>query len=179
MFPSQLKIAVKISIVMLLSSFLGGKDLSSTKLHLDLVYTICAFIVADFAGKKFAKQINQLDEKIGKKVTGDIIGPTIMFLSKALFSRTPINMKYMLNILFVVIGFGSYNILVAEKLNALKIDQDIKDIIGDIAKPFLMLMVSGYLKSGENPLNANSIRNALFTANGFVANQIVVKATGI
>ena len=179
MFPSQLKIAVKISIVMLLSSFLGGKDISDTKLHLDLVYTICAFIVSDFATKKFAKQINQLDEKIGKKVTGDIVGPTIMFLSKALFSRTPINMKYMLNILFVVIGFGSYNVLVADKLNSMKIDQDVKDIISDVAKPFLMLMVSGYLKSGENPLNANSIRNALFTANGFVANQILVKTTGI
>ena len=42
-----------------------------------------------------------------------------------------------------------------------------------------MLMVSGYLESGKNPLNAQVIRNALFTANGFVANRLVVKATGI
>jgi hypothetical protein len=179
MFPNQLKIALKISIVVLLSSFLGGKNINDTKLQLDLIYTICAFIIADFATKKLQKQINQIDAKIGKKIAGDIVGPAVMFLSKALLSRAPINQKYLLKILFVIIGFACYNIFVSEKLNNAKIDQDIKDIIADIAKPFIMLMVSGYLQSGENPLNAQAIRNALFTANGFVANTIVVKAAGI
>jgi hypothetical protein len=179
MFPNQLKIALKISIVVLLSSFLGGKNINDTKLQLDLIYTICGFITADFAVQKLQKQINQIDEKIGKKVAGDIVGPAVMFLTKAILARKPINKAYMFQILFVIIGFGCYNVFAAEKLNKAKIDQDIKDIIADIAKPFIMLMVSGYLQSGENPLNAQAIRNALFTANGFVANTIIVKATGI
>ena len=179
MFPNQLKIALKFSIVILLSSFLAGKNINDTKLQVDLIYTICAFIIADFATQKLQKQINQIDEKIGKKVAGDIIGPTIMFLSKAILSRKPINKKYFLQILFVIIGFGCYNVFVAEKLQKAKIDQDIKDIISSVAKPFIMLMVSGYLQSGKNPLNAEAIRNALFTANGFVANTILVKASGI
>jgi len=179
MFPNQLKIALKISIVILLSSFLSGKNINDTKLQVDLIYTICGFIVADFATQKLQKQINQIDEKIGKKVAGDIIGPCAMFLTKALLARKPINKKYMLQIAFVITGFACYNVFVAEKLNKAKIDPEIKEIIADIAKPFIMLMVSGYLQSGKNPLNADAIRNALFTANGFVANTIVVKATGI
>jgi len=179
MFPNQLKIALKFSIVVLLSSFLAGKNINDTKLQVDLIYTICAFIISDYATQKLQKEINKIDEKIGKKVAGDIVGPTIMFLSKALLSRSKIDQQYMLKILFVVIGFGCYNVFVAEKLNKVKMDQDVKDVIVDVVKPFIMLMVSGYLQSGKNPLNADTIRNALFTANGFVANTIVVKATGI
>jgi len=179
MFLTQFKIVIKITIVTFLSSFLAGKNLNDKKLHLDIIYTIAAFIVADLITTKYEKQINKLDQKIGKKIIKGVIGPIVMLLSKALFSQTSIDRKYLLNILYVVIGIGSYNIFINENLNTIDIDQDIKDILGNITRPFIMIMVSSYLKSGVNPFNSNTIRNALFTANGFVANQILVKVTGI
>lgn len=179
MVQTQLKISLKISIVILLSSFLAGKNINDTNLQIDLIYTICSFIVADLVSQRLQKQINQIDQKVGKKVAGDIIGPCTMFLTKAVLSGKQINKKYIVKILCVVIGFTCYNVFLADKLNNTKIDSDIKEILSDIIKPSVMLMVSGYLESGKNPLNAQVIRNALFTANGFVANRLVVKATGI
>ena len=52
-------------------------------------------------------------------------------------------------------------------------------MIGNVFKPSVMLMISGYLENGKNPFKSQVIRNALFTANGFMANTLVVKATGI
>ena len=179
MFPTQLKISLKISIVVLLSSFLAGKNINDTKLQVDLIYTICGFIAADLVSQKLQKQINQIDQKVGKKIAGDIVGPSVMLLTKALLARDPINKKYLFKILCVVIGFTCYNVFIADKLNNSKIDDDIKEMISNVFKPSVMLMVSGYLENGENPFKSQVIRNALFTANGFMANTLVVKATGI
>ena len=148
----QLKTGMKLTIVTYLSSFLANKSVDTT----DLVYTIIAFLVADFVTKQMKTQINQIDRQFGQTIGADIVGPITMFMTKALLSGQTISQRYIMNTMFVVLGFTVYNIFIKTRLDKSFLHTDLKDILDSIMKPFVMLMVSGGLKTGSNPLTPSS-----------------------
>jgi hypothetical protein len=180
----QINVAIQMIIVTFVKRLLSYNhfDLSFFK---DVLFTVLAFMVSSLVSYRLKNVNEKIDSTVGKKVSGDIIGPIVMFLSKAFFINTlsadtqQIDVKFLINMFSVVAGFACYNIFFNDAVDALDIDGEVIDIIRAIFKPFTMLMFSNFVK---DPVDAftydnmrNSIRQALFAINGFVTFHIVEK----
>jgi hypothetical protein len=166
-----LKVALNVSIIIFVSGILGNKNINSSKFLNDYFITVSGFVAATFVSKVFADYIKKVDEKIGYKITGDIVGPIVIFGVKALFQPNSVNNKFYESLLLTIAGFTIFNIFIKEKIKSLKLDENVKNVLSTIAKPFLKAGVADIYK-GENMFDLSNLKNNLYTVFGFLSAHI-------
>lgn len=174
MNSAQRTIVIQMTVVVLLSELFKGTNATVDVLY-EWLYTVIAFLIAYSVKKALNSQIVDVDHKLGKPMFADVVGPTAMFLSKALLSRTSIDRVYLLKILYTVVGYACYNFLLHEKLESANTEENTKNIVASAIKALVMLLVRGYLTS---PTYRPS-RTDFYIANAFAMGTLVVQAFNI
>lgn len=166
-FTEVLKTLTKVGTMLTVSRFLNGEAFDKEWMNSTL-FTLVGFVVSGIIVQLLDTQIKQYDNYIGSSVIGDIVGVPITLMIARLLSGKPIDITFIMSVIFTVIGFSVYNLVINNSIKSIKIGQEtVTGLLSDVFKPATMLVISQVLSGGT--INSKLVRNIIFTVTGFMA----------
>ena len=166
---------VKVSTMLIVSRLLIGGDLSNETWITGSVYTLIGFASYHVLTKKVVK--NTMEDPVKKRVLNTWLKVGTMLTVSRLLSGQELNEKWMMESLYTILGFNTFDAIVLDLLPLDGIENDtVKSIVIDTVNVVTMSTVSALLagKKLDEPWALSTLNTCVgFAVYNLVTNKLI------